>query len=115
MAFIGFIDPTGRFIHKVDQVHKGRLRPAHGSIPWVPVYSVPGFSHLLEVVTREQQGELIHLIDAEPSRWEDHDRLMRQYYGYRYHDQSDSLSQVDYGVLPPWLLQWSRFIRARGW
>jgi alkylated DNA repair dioxygenase AlkB len=66
-------------------------------------------------VAPEQQDELVRLIDAEPEHWEANDRLMRRYHGYRYHYQSDSLSQVDDGTLSPWLVYWSRYIRERRW
>jgi len=115
MAFIGFIDRTERFVQTADQVHARGLRPAHTSIPWIPADSVPGFSHLRAAVNPGQQDDLVRLIDAKPGHWEANDTLMRRYYGYRYHYQSDSLSQVDDGALPPWLLYWSGSIRERGW
>jgi alkylated DNA repair dioxygenase AlkB len=115
MAFIDFIDRTERFVQTADQVHAGPVRAAHTSKPWIRVHSVPGFGHLRAAVTPKQLDELVRLIDAEPERWEANDRLMRRYYGYRYYYQSDSLSQVDDGALPPWLVYWSRYIRERRW
>src|SRR5262245_39442195 len=102
MAFVGLIDRAERLMDTFDQAHMGRVRAADSSISWVSVHSVSGFSHLREVVAREQQDELVRLIDIERRCWEGNDRLMRQYYGYRYHYENDSLSRVDDGALPQW-------------
>jgi alkylated DNA repair dioxygenase AlkB len=115
MAFIGFSDRAERFVQTADQLHAERVRQARASIPWLPADSVPGFSHLRAAVTPGQQDDLVRLIDAEPGRWEANDTLVRRSYGYRYHYQSDSLSQVDDGALPAWLVSWSYYIREREW
>lgn len=91
------------------------MRVTHASIPWIEADLVSGFSHLQRMLAPERQHELVSAIDAEEGRWEKDDTRMRQYYGYRYHYENDTLSKIGDAALPQWLLRWVRFVRAQGW
>jgi alkylated DNA repair dioxygenase AlkB len=94
----------------------GRVsRERYSSIPWTQVEAVPGFSHLLQVLTYEQQKDLVRSIDDEEAPWETDYTLLRQYYGYRYQSENDTVSQIGDGKLPQWLLHWGQFICAHDW
>jgi alkylated DNA repair dioxygenase AlkB len=100
--------------------HRSQRSPSTGrskrtSTPWIEVDSVPGFIHKHHALTGGEQDQLVRSINAEQARWENDYTRWRQYYAYRYDYNNDTLSEIDNGALPEWLISWAHVIYARGW
>ncbi|MDE3016594.1 MAG: alpha-ketoglutarate-dependent dioxygenase AlkB [Pseudomonadota bacterium] len=78
-----------------------------------PVAVVPGLTYIPEYIDRQQEADLIRIIDIQP--WITELKRRVQHYGYRYDYKARSVTPESYlGPLPEWLVPYCDRLRADG-
>ena len=74
---------------------------------------VPGLTYIPEYIDRQQENDLISIIDAQS--WITELKRRVQHYGYRYDYKARNVTPQSYmGPLPEWLVSYSHQLHANG-